>query len=205
MQEHSTIKEHNQQSLIKIKVMKKMIFFAVVITLSAGVSAQDKYFTKNGKILFKCTKSPLEKIEAANKGTTCVLDSKTGNMQFAVLMKGFEFERALMQEHFNENYVESHKFPKAEFKGQVANNNEINYTKDGTYPAKVKGQLTLHGVTKQVETTGNVTVKNGKIVAVADFIIQLSDYNISIPSLVSDKVSNTVNINVDCNLEPLKG
>jgi YceI-like domain len=184
--------------------MKKLIFFAAITVLTTSISAQDKYFTKNGKILFKCTKSPMEKIEATNKGTTCVLDSKTGNMQFAVLMKGFEFERALMQEHFNENYVESHKFPKAEFKGQVANNNEINYAKDGTYIAKVKGQLTIHGVTKPVESTGSVTVKGGKVKAVSDFTVQLSDYNISIPSLVSDKISNTVNINVDCNLEPLK-
>jgi hypothetical protein len=185
--------------------MKKLILLVTIISVFANLSAQDKYFTKNGKILFKCTKSALEKIEATNKGTTCVLDTKTGNMQFAVLMKGFEFERALMQEHFNENYVESHKFPKGEFKGQLTNNNEIDYTKDGSYPAKVKGQLTIHGVTRQVETTGNVTVKSGKIIAAADFIIQLSDYNISIPSLVSDKVSNTVNINVDCNLEQLKG
>jgi hypothetical protein len=184
--------------------MKKLLFFAAISVITISAAAQDKYFTKNGKILFKCTKSPLEKIEASNKGTTCVLDSKTGNMQFAVLMKGFEFERALMQEHFNENYVESHKFPKAEFKGQISNNSEINYTKDGTYAAKVKGQLTIHGVTKPVETTGTVTVKNGKIIAVADFTVQVSDYNISIPSLVSDKISNTVNINVDCNLEPLK-
>jgi polyisoprenoid-binding protein YceI len=125
-------------------------------------------------------------------------------MQFAVLMKGFEFERALMQEHFNENYVESHKFPKGDFKGHVENNGEINYAKDGIYNAKAKGQLTIHGVTKDVETTGKITVKNGKIATVADFIVQLSDYSISIPSLVSDKISNTVKINVDCLLEPLK-
>jgi uncharacterized protein YdeI (BOF family) len=184
--------------------MKKIFLFAAMTALIVSVMAQDKYFTKSGKILFKCTKSALEKIEATNKGTTCVLDSKNGNMQFAVLMKGFEFERALMQEHFNENYVESHKFPKAEFKGQLSNNNEINYTKDGNYPAKVKGLLTIKGISKAVETTGSVTVKGGKITAIADFIILLSDYSISIPSLVSDKISNTVNINVECNLEPLK-
>ena len=83
-------------------------------------SAQEKYFTKTGKIRFNCT-GGVEKIEALNKGVTCVLDSKTGALQFAVLLKGFEFEKALMQEHFNENYVESVKFPKAIFKGKVEN------------------------------------------------------------------------------------
>ena len=173
-----------------------------MINLTAN--AQDKFFTKNGKILFKCTKSPLEKIEATNKSSICVLDTKTGNMQFAVMMKGFEFERALMQEHFNENYIESSKYPKAEFKGQVINNNDIKYNADGSYTAKVKGTLTIHGETKDVETTGTMEVKNGKVSTNADFIIQLSDFKISIPSIVSDKISNTVNISVDCMLEPLK-
>jgi hypothetical protein len=186
--------------------MKKinLILFVSIAAFTLSSNAQDKFFTKNGKILFKCTKSPLEKIEATNKSSVCVLDSRTGNMQFAVMMKGFEFERALMQEHFNENYVESNKFPKAEFKGQVINNGEINYNADGSYPAKVKGSLAIHGETKDVETTGTIQVKNGKISANADFIIQLSDYRISIPAIVSDKISNTVNISVDCSLEQLK-
>jgi hypothetical protein len=170
-----------------------------------SLQAQDKFYTKNGMILFKCTKSPLEKIEAANKAATCVLDTKSGNMQFAVLMKGFEFERALMQEHFNENYVESNKYPKADFKGQVVNNSEINYEKEGSYPAKVKGKLQIHGETKEVETTGTVIVKGGKISTNAVFSVQVSDYKISIPSVVSDKISNTVSITVDCSLDPFKG
>ncbi|RTL56108.1 MAG: YceI family protein [Sphingobacteriales bacterium] len=184
--------------------MKKLLLSATLLLFTAaGIFAQDKFFTKSGKIFFKCTKSSIEKIEATNKSTTCVLDTKTGNMQFAVLMKGFEFERALMQEHFNENYVESEKFPRGEFKGQITNNKEVNYSKDGSYPLKVKGSLTMHGVTKDVETTGTLTVKQGKLSTNAVFNIQLSDYNISIPSVVSDKISNTVNISVDCLLEPL--
>jgi len=79
-------------------VMMSVLFFA------SGLLAQGKYFTKNGKIIFS-SKATLENIEAHNKSATCVLDTKTGNLQFAVLMKGFEFEKALMQEHFNENYV----------------------------------------------------------------------------------------------------
>jgi polyisoprenoid-binding protein YceI len=186
--------------------MKKIISFLFlnIIMMNLVANAQDKFFTKTGTIFFKCTKSQLEKVEATNKSSICVLDTKTGNMQFAVMMKGFEFQRALMQEHFNENYVESSRYPKAEFKGQIINNGDIKYNTDGSYPAKVKGSLTIHGETKDVEATGTIEVKNGKISTNADFIIQLSDYKISIPSIVSDKISNTVNISVDCMLDPLK-
>ena len=167
--------------------------------------AQDKFYTKTGTIFFKCTKSPLEKIEATNRSATCVLDTKTGSLQFAILVKGFEFERALMQEHFNENYMESSKFPRSEFKGQVLNNNEINYNKDGIYKAIVKGKLQIHGETKDVETVGAMTVKEGKIIANSGFSILLSDYKIHIPSIVSDKIASNVNITVDCYLDQFKG
>ncbi|HET9434751.1 MAG TPA: YceI family protein, partial [Chitinophagaceae bacterium] len=116
---------------------KTSIILALLFGSCIFLKAQDKFFTKSGTIFFKCSKSPLEKIEASNRSATCVLDTKTGSLQFVILMKGFEFERALMQEHFNENYVESSKFPKSEFKGQILNNNEINYAKDGEYKAEV--------------------------------------------------------------------
>lgn len=185
--------------------MKKISFTILVfVALCFGSEAQDKFYTKTGKIFFECTKSPLEKIEATNKSSTCVLDIKTGHLQFAVLMRGFEFQRALMQEHFNENYVESSKFPKADFKGEISNNTEINYAKDGEYIAKVKGKLLIHGQTQDVDATGKIIIMQGRIMANARFAILLSDYDIHIPSLVSDKLSNSVNIIIDCNLDPLK-
>lgn len=182
---------------------KQIVFFVALFAGFTNVVAQDKFFTKNGQIEFY-SKAPLESIEAKNKSVTCVLDTKTGNLQFSVLMKGFEFEKALMQEHFNENYVESHKFPKAEFKGQVVNNTEIDYAKDGSYPVKVKGKMTLHGQTRDVETTGTIVVKDGKLDTGASFHIELADYNVVIPSVVKDNISKTVKITVDCKLEPLK-
>ncbi len=185
--------------------MKKIIFL-ISITLFAGiVSAQDKYFTKAGKIHFDATtpKSP-ENVDGVNKSSICVMDAKTGNIQFSVLMKGFEFERALMQEHFNENYVESNKFPKTEFKGMITNNASVNYTKDGVYPVKVKGKLTMHGETKDIEADGKLTVKGGKISANADFPVTLAEFKVTIPQLVADKVAKTAKITVDCVLEPLK-
>ena len=184
--------------------MKKQFMCMIAFLLAVASQAQEKFYTKSGKISFY-SKSTLENIEAHNKAVTCVLDTKTGNLQFAVLMKGFEFEKALMQEHFNENYVESHKFPKAEFKGQVANYAAIDYNKDGEYPATVKGKLTLHGVTRDVETTGKIVVKGGKLKAGASFNVLLADYNISVPAMVKDNISKSINIAVDCSLDALKG
>jgi polyisoprenoid-binding protein YceI len=182
---------------------KNGIVLAAFILAATLTQAQDKYFTKSGKIEFY-SKAPLEDIEAKNKTAQVVLDTKTGALQFSVLMKGFEFQKALMQEHFNENYVESDKFPKADFKGTVVNNNAINYTKSGTYNAKVKGQLTMHGITKDVEASGTVKVDGGELKTASTFNVQLSDYGIKIPAIVKDKISNTVKIVVDCKLDPLK-
>lgn len=184
--------------------MKKINFLLIVLLFAGTVSAQDKYFTKTGKINFDATSpgSP-EQVEGIHKSTLCVLDTKTGNLQFSVTMKGFEFERALMQEHFNENYIESNQFPKSEFKGMISNNSSVNYTTNGDYPVSIKGKLTIHGITKDIETNGNLVIKNGKISATSVFTVLLADYKISIPSLVADKVSKTAKIVVNCLLDPL--
>ena len=174
-------------------VKKNLILFATLVLTVSVSFGQGKFYTKTGKISF-ISKAPLEEIEGKNKTVTAVVDSKTGAMQFAVQMKGFEFEKQLMQQHFNENYVESDKYPKAEFKGTISNNSAINYSKDGSYPAKVKGKLTIHGVTKDVETTGTLKINGGKIDANSTFNVLISDYNIKIPAVVKDKVSNTIKI-----------
>ncbi len=184
-------------------MMKMKMIIVVVLLATFAANAQDKYFTKTGKIEF-FSKATLEDIEAKNKTVASILDTKSGAMQFSVLMKGFEFEKARMQEHFNENYVESDKFPKAEFKGTVVNNAAINYTRDGVHNVRVKGKLTIHGVTKNVETAGTIKIAGGKIETTSTFNILLSDYKVKIPSVVSNKVSNSIKITVDCKLEPLK-
>ena len=186
--------------------MKNLVLLICATGLLATGSYGQKYFTKIGKINFDATTaSSPEKIEGINRTVTCVVDTKTGNIQFSVLMKGFEFEKALMEEHFNENYVESEKFPKAEFKGLIDNNDKVNYSKDGTYTVKVKGKLAMHGETKDVESEGKITVQNGKINAAAEFNVSLADFKISVPGLVADKVSKTAKITVTCSLDLLKG
>lgn len=183
--------------------MKNTILLLFFFACTTIVRAQDKYYTKSGKIDFY-SKAPLEDIEAKNKSVVCVLDSRTGTLQFSVLIKGFEFKNEEMQDHFNSDYLESDKYPKAEFKGQILNNTAINYTKPGTYPAQVKGLLTIHGVTKEVPTNGTIITSTDGLKISATFTIQVADYNIKIPALVRDKIAKTVKVIVDCNLDPLK-
>jgi hypothetical protein len=178
--------------------MKKAILMGLVLAASTftKLSAQSKYFTRDGNISFY-SDAPLEKIEAHNAKAASVLDPATGNIEFSVLMKAFEFQKALMQEHFNENYIESTKFPKAVFKGKVDDISKVNFTKDGSYPVNVSGDLTLHGVTKPVSAPGTIEIKDGKITAKSEFKIKNEDYDIQIPKLVSEKVAKEVRILVD--------
>lgn len=183
-----------------MKKMPALIFLLIAALPSAW--CQGKFYTRTGNISF-VTKGVLETVRAENKTVTCVLNSQTGQIQFSVLMRGFEFRKALMQEHFNENYVESEKYPNAQFNGQISNPIP-DLSKDGTYPAKVAGKLTLHGITRDIATEGTITVKQGQIQANAAFHILLSDYSIKIPALVKNSLSNTVNIAVACMLQPLQ-
>jgi polyisoprenoid-binding protein YceI len=138
----------------------------------------------------------MENIEAVNTKVVSVWDVVSGQIEFAVLLKGFEFEKALMQEHFNENYVESDKYPKALFKGVIENSKNIQLTNDNVATVKVNGTLTLHGVTNPVNTSALITVKGGVVAASCNFIITLADYKISIPSLVAEKINKKIAIAV---------
>ena len=106
-----------------------------------------------------------------------------------------------MEEDFNENYMESDKYPRSTFKGNIANINEIDFSKDGTWQANVNGDLMIHGVTKNITTTGTIIIKDGKISATASFKILLKDYHIKIPSIVSNKISENIEIKINCNYE----
>ena len=182
--------------------MRFLLICVCLFIISFASSAQEKYFTRSGKIQF-FSKTSAEDIDATSRSAAVVLDSKTGDLQFAVLMKGFEFKKALMQEHFNKDYIESDKFPKAEFKGQVVNNSEIKYGTDGTYTAKVQGKLTIHGQTKDVETTGTITVKSGKLELHSVFNVLVADYNITIPKVYRDNIAKSIKVTVNSTLSKL--
>lgn len=175
--------------------MKLLITCLAFLTLSLTGFSQSKYFTKAGKISFY-SKSPMENIEATNSKVVSVWDVATGQIEFNVLMKGFEFEKALMQEHFNENYVESDKYPKAVFKGIIENSKSVSFTTDKVYTLKVSGLLTMHGVTNPLNASAVITIRNGVVSASCSFGIVLADYMISIPSLVAEKINKKIAVTV---------
>ena len=181
--------------------MRQFFFLLLFVLIIINNSNAQKYFTKTGVTSFY-SDTPIEKIEAQNKSSNCVFDISSGKIEFGVLVKGFQFEKALMQEHFNENYVESDKYPKATFKGRITNLSEVNLAKDGTYNAVVSGKMSLHGVEKDVTANGAVTVSGGKIRINAGFSLLLADYNISIPSVVSGNIAKEAKILIDATLEP---
>ncbi len=183
--------------------MKRLnLVFILLVSVSCMMYSQ-KYFTKTGHISFY-SDTPMEKIEGHNKSSNCVLDLTTGKLEFGVLIKGFQFEKALMQEHFNENYMESNKFPKATFKGMIDNYSKIDVSKNGKINVKVSGDLTIHGVSKKVSTDGVLTVINGKIDADAQFNIVVGEYGISIPALVREQIAKSVKVKVDVTMDVLK-
>lgn len=175
--------------------MKKLLFFLLVIAGVQYVSAQ-KYICKNGLVSLNAS-TPLESIDPKNNQAASILDAATGDIVFNVLIKSFEFKNALMQEHFNENYMESDKFPKASFKGKITNFSSVNLTKDGTYPVDISGDITIHGVTKPLAVKGNVVVKGGVVSANSKFTVHTADYDIVIPKLVEGKIAKDVEVVVD--------
>jgi hypothetical protein len=176
-----------------MRVFKAILFFTFYYN---GCFAQARLYTKAGNISF-FSKTTVENIQARNNKVLCVWEIASGKIEFSVLMKGFEFEKALMQEHFNENYVESDKYPKANFKGIVENSSTISFSDTKTHTVKVNGALTLHGITKQINIAATIKVSNGIASASSNFSLLLSDYNIRIPSLVADNINKKIDININ--------
>jgi hypothetical protein len=180
--------------------MKHLVVIAFVLVAQLAIG--QKYFSKTGKVTFH-SKAPTEVIEATNSSASTVIDVASGAMEWAVLIQGFKFDKALMQEHFNENYMESGTYPKAKFKGKIDNLAAVNFTKDGQYNVDVSGQLEIHGVTKPVTTKGTITVKGGQISANSKFKVLLADYGIEIPKVVAENISKEVEIDVQATYQPM--
>jgi hypothetical protein len=179
---------------------KKIIVLITIFACIACTSFAQVYFTKNGRISF-FSKAALENISADNNQVISVLNTETGALQFSLLNNAFHFPKAKMEEDFNEDYMESNKYPKSTFKGIITDISNVNLTKDGSYQVNVKGDLIIHGVSKNITTPGTVTIKDGKISATSSFKVALKDYNISIPTIVTNKIAENIEITINCNYE----
>jgi hypothetical protein len=162
----------------------------------APAQAQGKYMTKAGYISF-FSASIMEDIEAKNNKVAAVFDLGTGQLAFSVPVREFQFKRTLMQEHFNENYMESEKYPKATFTGQLTNAAQVlKQLPTATQNVEVEGQLMLHGVTHKVAVSGTLQLRDGQLVIFAYFNIAPADYAIDIPLLVREHIAKSVSVRV---------
>ena len=178
-----------------------MKFFLLILSIFSFINSlsQDKYITRNGMIQFNAS-TPLENISPVNNHVSCILDSETGKIAFQLKMISFKFDKALMEEHFNERYVESEKYPKSTFFGEIINWNEIDFTKE-KHNVKCKGILTIHGIDKEVEVSGIINFLKDSIKIISEFDILVSDFDIQIPKLVRDKISKEVRVELNMNLQ----
>ena len=183
--------------------MKKILILLFVLIVASQTTYAQKYFTRAGQVSFH-SRAMLEDIDAYNNQGTLVMDVSSGKIQMAILIKSFQFEKALMQEHFNENYMESDEYPKANFSGKIESTDIPDLSKDGQYSnVKLSGELTIRDITKPINTLADFNVKNGLISASTNFKVKVSDYDISIPSIVKDKIAREVEIKVDVKLSPM--
>ena len=178
--------------------MKKIAVLIAVTFLYCGVSKSQIFIGKESVANF-FSKTAMEDIDGKNNAGQYVLNSATGDIQVKLTQKGFKFKSGLMEEHYNENFIESNKYPYAVFKGKI--NEKIDYSKDGENKVTVKGTMEMHGVTQNITVDGNVTVKGKEVIIDAKFKIKLSDYNIKDPTLIGTKIAEVVDVTVKSNLE----
>lgn len=172
----------------------KILFVSSIMAVSL-LRAQT-YVAKAGIAHFFST-TPLEDIEATSKEATSVLNTQTGELIASMPIKSFQFSKKLMQEHFNENYMESDKYPKADFRGKIVDLKSFDFSKDGTYTVKVSGELSIHGVKQPRTIDASFTVKGGVVTGAAKFRVVLEDHKIERPQIVWEKIAEAVDVDVN--------
>jgi polyisoprenoid-binding protein YceI len=170
--------------------------FLFIVALSANAQ---KYTAEKAFISFY-SHAIMEDITAENTKVSTIFNASTSEIVFSVPMKEFKFAKSLMQEHFNEKYVESEKYPKATFQGKI-----IGYDPKatGTQSVKAQGKLTIHGVTKDIDEPGTIEVKDNKLLMKSKFKVKVADYDIEIPTLVFQNIAEEVEVTIDFTYKPM--
>lgn len=182
--------------------MNKIAIIATSIVLIPFIGkAQIFKSTEKNEISF-FSKTPMEDIDAKNKKSVSLINFNTDSVVFRIPISGFEFKNALMQEHFNENYLETPKYPMATFRGKI--NDNVDYKKEGKYKVAVTGKLTVHGVEQTRNMEGFIEVKGENLLLTAEFPIKLADHKIEIPKLVVEKIAETIPVKVNIEYVPFK-
>lgn len=174
----------------------------LIILFVVGHFAQaQKYMTQNGVITF-FSSTPIEDIEAINNQVSAVLNTENGDIASVLLMKAFNFEKALMQEHFNEKFVESDKFPKSVFKGRILDFETLELS-ETPVDVKIVGDLTIHGVAKAIEAKGTLSKNDSVMELQLEFYVEVDDYDINIPGSVKDKIAKSLRVNVHLKMDKI--
>ena len=176
--------------------MKKCLL--LILVFSPIVLVGQKYIAEKSKITF-FSDAAVEDITASNAASASILNSETGEIAFSIPNKEFIFSKSLMQEHFNEKYMETEKFPKSTFQGKITG---FDMKGSGAQPAKATGKLTIHGVTKDIDVPGTVEVKGNTVILISKFIIKLEDYSIARPQLLWQNLAEEVEVSIDFTFKP---
>lgn len=172
--------------------MKKLTLLTTVL-LFAGYASAQKYSSKTGKLTFEASVPLFDDIYAQDDNNTVILNADTGEMASVSVVKNFHFKTKLMEEHFNESYAESAKFPKTTFKGKIVGFDKSKLTAS---PQKytVQGTLNFHGVDKTIASAASIYTKEGKIYMQGSFVAKPADYKVTIPKVVTKKIAENVNV-----------
>lgn len=173
--------------------MKKVLIMCFLFV--AGTLSAQKYYTKTGTTEFKASVEAFEPVEAKSNSTTAVLKTSTGDIAALLFVKSFHFKVALMEEHFNENYMDSDKFPKATFKGKIEAFDMSKVSESGQ-EFNINGTLNVRGKDKKINTTATLTKNGDKIVLKSKFSVKPQDFGIEIPSIVREKIAKEINVNL---------
>ncbi len=179
----------------------KNIFLLLIFLYGFYANGQPVFMDKSGRVSFY-SEAPLENIEAVNKGMNSILNTSTNEVAFIVPIRGFKFAKELMQEHFNEKYLESDKYPQATFKCTLLDT--VNWAVAGNYTVSCKGIFTLHGIEKEITEKGTFTVDGKHIHLESEFQIAIAEYGITIPKLLFQNIADTVLVKLQSNFEPFK-
>jgi hypothetical protein len=167
------------------------IFLLIILSPLAGFS--QRYFAEKSKVTF-FSDGVVEDITAGNTKVTSIFDVLKGDIAFLLSIKDFEFEKKLMQVHFNEKYMESEKYPKSSFQGKIVG---FDITQKGVQQVKAVGKLSIHGITKDIEVPGTVEVRDGQLLVKSKFMVKLVDYNIKVPQIIWKNIAQQVEVNID--------
>ncbi len=179
----------------------KYIFLSFFILLVSLCKSQSVFITEKGEVTFY-SYAPVEDIKATSNQVNSIINTLTGELAFMIPMRSFHFAKSLMEEHFNEKYIESEKYPQATFKGNIVE--KADFSKNGILQVTAKGKINIHGKEKEIIEKGEIEISGDKLILKLDFNVALADHDIKIPQLLFNNIADTINVKMNATYVPFK-